>query len=68
MILKGVVSEELVANARARIKAATRDDDLSDAPELTDLVNRSEVTPILHEVMKQFDPPSQVHVGGDANS
>ncbi len=63
VILKGVVSEELVANARARIKAANRGDNLSDAPELTDLVNRSEVSPILHEVMGMFDPPSHVHVG-----
>ena len=63
VILKGVVSEELVANARARIKAASREDNLSDATELTDLVNRSEVTPILQEVMGQFDPPSHVQVG-----
>ena len=63
VVLKGAVSDELVAAARARIKAAKKGENLSPAEELTDLVNKSTVTPILTEVMGRFDPPSRCHVG-----
>ncbi|MAV24858.1 MAG: hypothetical protein CMQ05_01905 [Gammaproteobacteria bacterium] len=63
IVLKGVVSDELVSTAQARIKAAKRGESLAPAEELTDLVNRSSVTPILTEAMGTFDPPSMVHVG-----
>ncbi len=63
VVLKNVVSQSLVDSARARIKSAKKGESLAEAVALTDLVNRSSVTPILHEVMGQFDPPSHCHVG-----
>jgi hypothetical protein len=63
IVVKGAVPRELVDAARARIKAAKRGESLVDATELTDLVNKSSVTPILKEAMGEFDPPSRVHVG-----
>jgi hypothetical protein len=63
LVLKGAVSEELVDAARARIKAAQKGESLAAATELSDLVNKSTITPILNEAMGQFDPPSRTHVG-----
>jgi hypothetical protein len=63
IILKNAVSQDLVDAARARIKGAQKGESLANASELTDLVNQSDVTPILNEAMGQFDPPSRVHVG-----
>jgi len=63
IVLKGAVSDELVDSARKRIKAAKKGESLAPAKELTDLVNASTVTPILNNVMGQFDPPSRCHVG-----
>ncbi len=63
IILKDVVPEGLVNAARARIKAAKKGESLAPAPELSDLVNLSDVTPILNELMGEFDPPSMTHVG-----
>ncbi|MDA0791097.1 MAG: hypothetical protein O2780_16765 [Proteobacteria bacterium] len=63
IVLKGVVSDDLVEAGQARIKKAQKGENLSGATELTDLVNASGVTPILNEVMGQFDPPSRVQVG-----
>ena len=75
IVLKGAVPGGLVEAAQARIEAAEkgptgtspvfrpRDESLSPAAELTDLVNKSTVTPILTEVMGTFDLPSRVHVG-----
>ncbi|MEM8767588.1 MAG: hypothetical protein AAGE43_09105 [Pseudomonadota bacterium] len=63
LILKNAVSQSLVDAARARIKAAEKGENLTGEVALTDLVNRSEVTPILNDVMGAFDPPSRVQVG-----
>ncbi len=75
IVLEGAVSDDLIEAAQARIEAAEkrptdtspvfspRDESLSKAAELSDLVNKSTVTPILTEVMGTFDPPSLVHVG-----
>ena len=63
LIFKNVVPMELVERARARIKNAQRGESLAGAEEMTDLVNRSGLTPILHEMMGQFDPPSLAQVG-----
>ncbi len=63
IILKGVVPQYLVDAARARIKSASRGENLTTASEMTDLVNKSSITPILHEAMGQFDPPSRAQVG-----
>ncbi len=63
IVIKNAVSQHLVDRARARIKAAKRGESLAPAVELTDLVNDSNVTPILTDAMGAFDPPSLVHVG-----
>ncbi len=63
IVLKGAVSDQLVESARARIKAARKGENLAPSVELTNLVNASNVTPILNNVMGQFDPPSHCQVG-----
>ena len=63
LVLKDVVPIQLVEEARARIKRAKKGESLAAAPELADLVNLSDVTPILHEAMGQFDPITKTHVG-----
>ena len=63
IVIKGAVSDDLVDAARARIKAAKKGESLAPAEELTNLVNKSNVTPILTEAMGVFDPPSLCHVG-----
>jgi len=63
IVVKGAVPEEVVAAAQKRIKAAQKGEYIGGATELTDLVNASAVTPILHDAMGQFDPPSQCQVG-----
>jgi len=63
VIVKGAVSQSLVDAARARIRNAERGENLSGDKAMTDLVNASGVTPILYEVMGNFDPPSASQVG-----
>ena len=63
IVIKNAVSQDLVDAGRARIAAAKKGESLFAAEELTDLVNKSTVTPILNDAMGQFDPPSMVHVG-----
>lgn len=62
-IVRGAVSPELVASARERIRTAQRGENLSSDPAMTDLVNRSSLTPILNELMGKFDPPTACQVG-----
>ena len=63
IILKGVVPDKLVEKAQSRIKNAEKGENLMAANEITDLVNKSYVTPILNEMMGEFDPPSLCQVG-----
>ena len=63
IILKNVVSDELVEAARARIKRAQKGERLGGDKTMTDLVNASSITPILHEAMGYFDPPVHCQVG-----
>jgi hypothetical protein len=63
IVLKAAVSQELVHNARLRIKNAKKGENLGPTQEMTDLINASSITPILHEVMGQFDPPVASQVG-----
>ena len=63
IVIKNAVSQDLVDAGRARIAAAKKGESLFAAEELTNLVNKSTVTPILNDAMGQFDPPSMVHVG-----
>jgi len=62
-VVKNVVSKELVEAARARMKRAKKGENLGPTREMTDLVNASSITPILREVMGQFDPPVSCQVG-----
>ncbi len=63
IIVKQAVSKELVDTALARIKRAERGENLGPTKEMTDLINASSITPILNDVMGQFDPPSTCQVG-----
>ena len=63
LVLKDVVPIKLVEEARARIKRANKGESLAAAEELADLVNLSDVTPILNEAMGEFDPITRTHVG-----
>ena len=63
VVLENAVSDELVAAARARIKAAKKDERLGGDRAMTDLVNGSSITPILHEAMGYFDPTAVCQVG-----
>ena len=63
LVLKDVVPIKLVEEARARIKRAKKGESLAAAEELSDLVNLSDVTPILNEAMGEFDPITRTHVG-----
>lgn len=63
VVLRGAVSPELVAAARARIASAAKGENLMGDRALTDLVNASSITPILTEAMGRFDPPTACQVG-----
>ena len=58
VVLKDVISQDLVARAQARYKSAQSGEDLTHADEFTDLINRSPLAPIMREAMGEFDPPS----------
>jgi hypothetical protein len=57
-VLRELIPEELVTAAQARYRSARPGEDLTHAPEFTDLVNKSPLTPIMRELMGEFDPPS----------
>ena len=63
VVVRGAVPPELVAAALQRIERATKGDGLANDGALTDLVNRSCITPILREVMGDFDPVTACQPG-----
>jgi len=63
VILKQAVSSDLVHSALDRIKSAKKGENLGGTPEMTNLVNKSDITPVLHEAMGYFDPPVASQVG-----
>ena len=63
VIVKNAVAPDLVDAALRRIKAAKKGENLDSTEEMTNLVNASDITPILREAMGQFDPPSACQVG-----
>ena len=63
IVVKGAVAPDLVERARGRIKAAKKGEYIGPEPEMTDLVNASSLTPILNDMMGQFDPPSTCQIG-----
>jgi hypothetical protein len=63
IVVKEAVSADLVEAALARIKAAKKGENLGPDEAMTNLVNASSVTPILHDAMGRFDPPASCQVG-----
>ena len=63
IVVRKAVSEELVEAALQRIRVAKKGENLGPDKTMTDLVNASTITPILHEVMGKFDPPIVCQVG-----
>ena len=63
VVLKRAVSQDLVQRALDRIKRAKKGENLGPEPEMTDLVNASTITPILHDAMGYFDPPVTCQIG-----
>ena len=63
IVLKNLISTEMVEAARKKINNAKKGKNLGGEKEMTDLVNASPITPILHEVMGYFDPPIYCQVG-----
>ena len=63
VVVKNAVSQSLVAAALARIGRAKKGEIIGTDKAMTDLVNATSVTPILHDVMGQFDPPISSQVG-----
>jgi hypothetical protein len=62
-IVKGAISKELVDAALARIKSAKKGENLGPTKEMLDLVNASDVTPVLNDMMGDFDAPVACQVG-----
>jgi len=63
IVLRNAVSKELVAAARARIRAAKKGENLGPSKAMTNLLNASSITPILTEAMGKFDPPIVCQIG-----
>ncbi len=63
VILRNVIPPDLVQAARNRIENAAKGEQLSKDPLMTGLINDTNITPILHDVMGQFDPPVACQVG-----
>ena len=68
VVVPNAVAPELVDAALARIRRAKKGESLSGEREMTDLVNASSVTPVLHEVMGRFDPPTHCQIGVNKRS
>ena len=62
IILKQAVGKDLVAAALRCLGEAKRGEYVGPRKEMTDLVNASSLTPILHEAMGRFDPPVNCQV------
>jgi hypothetical protein len=63
VIVRQAVPKALVEAARNRIRGAERGENLWMDTALTDLVNRSDLTPVLNDALGRFDPPSACQVG-----
>ena len=63
VIVKNAVSQELVEAAKNRIANTAKGEYAGAHEDLTNLVNASDVTPVLHEAMGYFDPPIVCQVG-----
>ena len=63
VVVKNAVDPKLVDTALASLKTPERGVYVGAKPVMTDLINRSDLTPILQEAIGEFDPPSMCQVG-----
>ncbi|MEE3132670.1 MAG: hypothetical protein VX298_03795 [Pseudomonadota bacterium] len=63
IVLKNAVSEEQADAALTRISEAKKGEHIGGEKVILDLINASSITPILNEVMGEFDPPIACQVG-----
>ncbi|MFP6853990.1 MAG: hypothetical protein VB939_12350 [Pseudomonadales bacterium] len=63
IVLKNAVSEEQADSALTRISEAKKGEHIGGEKVILDLINASSITPILNEVMGEFDPPIACQVG-----
>ena len=63
IVLKNAVSEEQADAALTRISEAKKGEHIGGEKVVLDLINASSITPILNEVMGEFDPPIACQVG-----
>ena len=63
IVVKKAVSDELVDAALEKIKNPKKGEYPGATASLTNLVNESDITPVLHEAMGYFDPPKSCQVG-----
>ncbi|MDG2026140.1 MAG: hypothetical protein P8J50_03465 [Acidimicrobiales bacterium] len=63
VVAKAAVAPRIVDAALDRIARAEKGEYLGYEPEMTDLINQSELTPILRDAIGDFDPPSACQMG-----
>ena len=63
VVVKQAVSPELVDAALDRMANRKEGEYVGSSMELTNLVNASDITPVLHDAMGYFDPPITCQVG-----
>ena len=63
IVVKQAVPTEVVDAALDQLDSSEKPGVLGSAAELTDLVNKSTITPILNDAMGRFDPPQRCQVG-----
>ena len=63
VVVKGVISDELVERALAILKTPVKGVYAGAKQEMTDLLNASDLSPILRDAIGEFDPPSLCQVG-----
>ena len=63
IVIKKAVAPELIESALGRIRSAKKGENLGAEPVMTDLLNKSSLTPILTDMIGDFDPPIACQVG-----
>ena len=63
IVIKKAVAPEIVEAALDRIRSAKKGENLGADPAMTDLLNKSSLTPILTDMIGAFDPPIACQVG-----
>ena len=63
VVIKQAVAAELVESALDIIRSAKKGENLGAEPAMTNLLNKSSLTPILTDMIGPFDPPIACQVG-----